>query len=258
MHSRTVAQYAFLCAIFTLSQSLLALYFSWKQRDSRKVGKGSDRPPQISWFFPLEGHSPPGMPQGCVGRNSWRSRSLLAGAALCGQSTGQWPSPATVSSLLQISAGHSCASVHSRDKDHPEREAGPSLQASAFAGLLPLSLTRLSLSSSPTVGFSLSPRKTSSSPQVSLSFAGLHACVLSLLSYVWLFATPWTVSCQALLSMGFPRQEYWSELPFPSLGPLPNPMVEPESPTLAADSLPSEPLGKPLVELENRTNICLL
>ena len=127
MHSQTVTQYAFLCAIFTLSQSLLALYFSGKQWDSRKVGKGSDRPHQISWFFPLGGHSPPGTPQGCVGRNSWRSRSLLAGAELCGRNTGQWPSPATVSSLPQISAGHSCASIHSRNKDHQEREAMPSL-----------------------------------------------------------------------------------------------------------------------------------
>ena len=41
-----------------------------------------------------------------------------------------------------------------------------------------------------------------------------------LLSHVRLFGTLWTVACQALLSMGFPRQEYWSELPFPSPGPL--------------------------------------
>ena len=40
--------------------------------------------------------------------------------------------------------------------------------------------------------------------------------MVQLLSHVWLFATPWTVTCQAPLSMGFPRQEYWSGLPFPS------------------------------------------
>ena len=43
------------------------------------------------------------------------------------------------------------------------------------------------------------------------------------------FATPWTVACQAFLSMGFPRQEYWSGLTFPSLGHLPDPGIEPMS-----------------------------
>ena len=45
--------------------------------------------------------------------------------------------------------------------------------------------------------------------------------------------TPWTVACQAPLSMEFPRQEYWSGLPFPSPGHLPSPGVEPKSPALA-------------------------
>ena len=57
--------------------------------------------------------------------------------------------------------------------------------------------------------------------------------------------TPWTGACQASLSMGFSRQEYWSGLPFPSPGDLPNPAIKPESPTLQADCLPSEPPGKP-------------
>ena len=48
------------------------------------------------------------------------------------------------------------------------------------------------------------------------------------------------------LSMGFSRQEYWSGLPFPSPGDLPNQGIEPGSPTLEADALTSEPLGKPL------------
>ena len=63
------------------------------------------------------------------------------------------------------------------------------------------------------------------------------------LSRVWLFATPWTVAYQALQSMGFSRQEYWSGLPFPSPGDLPNPGIEPWSPALQTDALPSEPLG---------------
>ena len=61
------------------------------------------------------------------------------------------------------------------------------------------------------------------------------------LSRVQLFATPWTVAYQAPPSMGFSRQEYWSGLPFPSPGDLPNPGIELGSPTLQADALPSEP-----------------
>ena len=56
-------------------------------------------------------------------------------------------------------------------------------------------------------------------------------------------ATPWTVDHQAPLPMGFSRQAYWSGLPFPSPGDLPNPGIEPGSPALQADSLPSEPPG---------------
>ena len=60
------------------------------------------------------------------------------------------------------------------------------------------------------------------------------------------FATPWTVAHPAPLSMGFPRQEYWSGLPFPSPGDHPNPGTEPRSPALQADSLLlSEPPGEP-------------
>ena len=65
------------------------------------------------------------------------------------------------------------------------------------------------------------------------------------LSRVRLFATPWTVAYQASPSMGFSRQEYWSGLPFPSPGDLPDPGTEPGSPALEADALTSEPPGKP-------------
>ena len=64
-------------------------------------------------------------------------------------------------------------------------------------------------------------------------------------SRVRLFATPWTVAYQAPPSMGFSRQECWSRLPFPSPGDLPDPGIEPGSPTLQADALQSEPPGKP-------------
>ena len=65
------------------------------------------------------------------------------------------------------------------------------------------------------------------------------------LTRVRLFATPWTVAYQASTSMGFSRQEYWSGLPFPSPGDLPDPGIEPGSPALEADALTSEPPGKP-------------
>ena len=61
--------------------------------------------------------------------------------------------------------------------------------------------------------------------------------------------TPWTVACQAPLSMRFSRQEYWSGLSFPSPGDLPDPGIEPGSPALQADSLLSEPPGKPKLVL---------
>ena len=63
-------------------------------------------------------------------------------------------------------------------------------------------------------------------------------------SPVWFFAIPWTVARQAPLSMGFSRKEHWSGLSFPSPGDLPDLGIEPGSPALQADSLPSELLGK--------------
>ena len=61
--------------------------------------------------------------------------------------------------------------------------------------------------------------------------------------------TLWTVARPTPLSMGFSRQEYWSVLPFPSPGDLPNPGIQPGSPSLQADSLLSEPPGKPKVNI---------
>ena len=70
-------------------------------------------------------------------------------------------------------------------------------------------------------------------------------CVLSHFSHVLLFAVPWTVVCQAPLSMGFSRQEYWSGLPFPFPGNLPNPGIESSSHAWQVDSLPLSHLGSP-------------
>ena len=63
------------------------------------------------------------------------------------------------------------------------------------------------------------------------------ACTLSHSVMSCLFATPWTVAKQAPLSMGFPKQEYWSGWPFPPQGDLPNPGIKPASPPLQAYSL---------------------
>ena len=72
----------------------------------------------------------------------------------------------------------------------------------------------------------------------------------AVLSCIWLFETPWTVAHKAFLSMGFSRQEYWSELPFPTSGDLPNPGIEPKSPgppALAGRFFTTEWPGKPVL-----------
>ena len=71
--------------------------------------------------------------------------------------------------------------------------------------------------------------------------------VVQSLSQVWLLVTPWTVAHQAPLFLWFPREEYWSELPFPSPGDLPDPEFEPMSPALQNDSLPLSHQGSPSV-----------
>ena len=71
---------------------------------------------------------------------------------------------------------------------------------------------------------------------------------VQLLCHVWLFVTPWTVAHHIPLSMGFPRQEYWSGLPFSPPGELPNPGIEPvfpTSPALAGRFFTAEPSEKP-------------
>ena len=74
--------------------------------------------------------------------------------------------------------------------------------------------------------------------------------------------TLWTVAYQAPLSMGFSRQEYWSGLPFPSPGDLPDPGIEPGFPTLEAYALTSKPPGKPHTQTSGpqkmQDNKCIL
>ena len=91
--------------------------------------------------------------------------------------------------------------------------------------------------------------------QLAMDFGklGLIVCVCvcvraHALSHVHLFVTPWTAVCQVPLSMGFSRQEHWSELPFHSPGHLPDPGIEPvspASPALAGGFFTTEPPGKP-------------
>ena len=81
--------------------------------------------------------------------------------------------------------------------------------------------------------------------------------MLSHFSPVRLFVILWTIDRQAPLPIGFSRQEYWSWLPCPPPGDLPNPAIEPRSPALLADSLPSEPPGKPNFCLFNRKDVNL-
>ena len=77
-----------------------------------------------------------------------------------------------------------------------------------------------------------------------VAFPLVYLCV-QLLSRVRLFATPCIVACQAPLSKGFSRQEYWSGLPFPSPGDLLDPGIQPMFPAFAGRFFTTEPLGKP-------------
>ena len=77
-----------------------------------------------------------------------------------------------------------------------------------------------------------------------IHFPNIFLLKVKSLSHVQFFATPWTVAYQAPPSIEFSRQEYWSGLPFPSPGDLPDPGIKPRSPTLQEDALPSEPPGK--------------
>ena len=94
------------------------------------------------------------------------------------------------------------------------------------------------------------------SPISSVCLNNMGVCMLRPFGHVPLFATPWTIPCQALLSMGFPRQEYWSGLPC-NPGDLPQPRrsspTQGSNPSLShllqEDSLPVKPLGKPQISL---------
>ena len=76
------------------------------------------------------------------------------------------------------------------------------------------------------------------------------------------FVTPWTVACQAPLPIGFPRQEYWSGLPFPSSGNLPNSGIQPVSHALAGGFFTTEPPEKLIMayafpKFPNNMRLCI-
>ena len=85
-----------------------------------------------------------------------------------------------------------------------------------------------------------------------------NSVVVWSLSRVQLSATSWTAACQAPLSMEFSRQEYWSGLPFPSPGDLPNPEIKSESPALAGRFFSTEPPGKPPSSIDIISNTALI
>ena len=88
-------------------------------------------------------------------------------------------------------------------------------------------------------------------------FTNMHMHV-RVLSHIRLFATLWTEACQAPLSMGFSRQEYWSGLPCPPPGDLPNTGIKLVSPALAGGFLTTEPPEKPLSRIQKPDLLSLL
>ena len=112
------------------------------------------------------------------------------------------------------------------------------------------------LSPTPRVDLNSCPLSQWCHPTISSSVVPFSSCLQSFPANTWrsevkslsrvrLFVTQWTVAYQAPPSMGFSRQEYWSGLPFPSPGDLPDPGIKPGSPAFQADALTSEPPGKP-------------
>ena len=87
---------------------------------------------------------------------------------------------------------------------------------------------------------------------------GDFSCCCSVAESCLTLVTPWTAAHQAPLSMGFSRQEYWSGLPFPPPGNLPNPGGKPTSPALAGGCFTTEPPGKPERDFSDVINIGFL
>ena len=90
----------------------------------------------------------------------------------------------------------------------------------------------------------LDPDKMDEFSNYFLLWLAVYTCMVN---SIWLFVTPWTIACQAPLSMGFSRKEYCNGLPFSSPGVLPNPWMEPGSPALQGRFFTTKPLWKPKI-----------
>ena len=93
--------------------------------------------------------------------------------------------------------------------------------------------------------FAISPKRKESEKNRDVCVCVCVCMCVQLLSHVRFFINPWTAVLQAPLSMGFPRQEYWISLPFPSPGHFPHPGLEPSPPALVDRFFTEEPPGKP-------------
>ena len=117
-----------------------------------------------------------------------------------------------------------------------------SVYSICFSSLFPLFLASIGLTDFFNYSIYLHHWLTRFVPDLFVVTLGFTLCILNRKwkwkwkwSHIWLFVTPWAVAHQAPPSMGFPRQGYWSGLLFPSPGDLPDPGIEPMSPTLQAD-----------------------
>ena len=119
-----------------------------------------------------------------------------------------------------------------------EGNSGPLRRQSHLA---PLEATTL-----PTLWISV---VTASLPYTIITVSDCCCCLAAQLCPI--LCNPRAVACQASLSMGFPRQEYWSGLPFPSPGDFPDPGIEPASPALTGGFFATEPPGKPVTVIAN-------
>ena len=94
------------------------------------------------------------------------------------------------------------------------------------------------------------------------TYTSMHSAIVAnmilpiVLSHAQFFATPWITACQAPLSIKFSRQEYWSGLPFPSPGDLPNPGIKPMLPVLAGKFFTTKPPRKPIMGSESENESC--
>ena len=152
------------------------------------------------------------------------------------------PPGSSVYGILQARKLEWIAISFSRGSSQPRDQTwSPALQADSLAcelqGKPPYNPSYLAVTIFHRIGHNLATKPPPSYFNMKVKVLATQLCPA--------LVTSWTVACQAPASMGFSRQEYWSGLPFPSPGDLPDPEIEPEPPELQADSLACELPGKP-------------